>query len=332
MKKSLFATVTASLAILSLTGCPGGGGGGELTMSQQPSTGDGAYSVSISTVNSKDSTQWNADTNGNPYATATGVTFGGVCSRGVNKINAYVDGSTTAETAQGTCDSNGEFTQSVTFATPNSSTERAGVVHTVVFKPVLVNGAEATSGFATRTVNVDMWGPTFGSITHTHYRTTTPTATWVSSGGSSPYSLTPAAGQEGAITFKINGTVSTDAVSVTAVGTSATSITVVTPDSENGNAAGTYRLTASLSPGGTDLLSITATDKAGNSATNPSITTSYQSSFNQLAWDAAGAAVAAGLLTGSPAQLGMVGGFSSASNANHVLVFGAPGVMQKFNP
>ncbi len=96
---------------------------GQVAGSGSGSSGDGAGTLFVTHVNSKDATQWIADSSGVPYSQTTGVDFAGTCGRGVQKINVYLNGSVSAETSQGICDANGQFSVSVNFPAPSAVTE-----------------------------------------------------------------------------------------------------------------------------------------------------------------------------------------------------------------
>lgn len=314
--KSKFVAIKVILSLLSLlalSGCPGGGGSGEISLTNQPGASSGTYAVTVQTVNSKDSTQWIADANGVPYSTSLAVTFSGTCTRGVSKIVAYIDGSNSAESNQGTCDSLGNYSLSLTFAAPDSSTEREGVVHSIEFKAVLADGSVATAGSATRTVNIDIHGPTFGSITHT-------------GSGSGPYYVSPSAGEEGNASFTVSGTVSADTVSMTGTSTVATDLNV----SFSGTS---YTAAAILASGGQDAMVLTAYDRAGNSTASSSISTEYVNSINTPAFAASSSAVGGGVIKStSPIFVGTVGGLGSEITGDFQVILGMPGVYTKYNP
>jgi hypothetical protein len=310
MKNTILKTTVSLLSLLALTACPGGGGGGEITISNQPSASSGTYAVTISTVNGNDSTQWTADSNGVPYSTTVGVTLTGTCTRGVSKVNAYLNGSTTAESTQATCDALGNYSISVTLPTPNSSTEREGVVNTILLKPVLADGSEG-AGTASRTVNVDIYGPTFGTISH-------------SGSGSGPYSVSPSPGQEGNANFTVTAIVSADTVTSSGTVTSATNLNV-------SNSGTSLTATATLAAGFSDIMVLTIYDSAGNSTASSSITTTYVNSLNTIAFQAGTAAVGGGSASSTnPGVVGLVGGLGSVISGSHHVILGAPGVYTRY--
>lgn len=147
--------------VIALSGCPGGGGGGDVNLTNQPST-DNPIGISLthSTMNGKTDAEIAAltisitDSSGYVYYNTPSVTITGTCSLGVSKVVASVNGSGVSETA--TCDSNSNFTWSKTFS---SGTPETGTTYDIVLKPANGAGTEfnnlTSSQYITKKVVID---------------------------------------------------------------------------------------------------------------------------------------------------------------------------------
>ncbi|MFN7729324.1 MAG: hypothetical protein ACK5P7_09230 [Bdellovibrio sp.] len=118
------AMALAATSCLFLAGCPGGGGG-SVGVSNSPSFTDpastGGLSLSLSTINTKNSLTWFADSTGAVHLTTNVITMSGTCSRGIShvRLKSWSTGGepSTYDAESAACDGNGDWTLAKTVAT-----------------------------------------------------------------------------------------------------------------------------------------------------------------------------------------------------------------------
>jgi hypothetical protein len=160
-KNKLMKLLGAISTIAFLAGCPSGGGSGSVNLSVAPSTDNPqGISVTLEKINSVALADLGTrvDGLGQLWSKDTTITFEGNCSLGVAKILITIDG--TPSGTLGTCDSNGRFSWTNTFA---SGTPANGTNYVIVAKPATANGVAFTNlndnQFVTKTVVVDDQAP-----------------------------------------------------------------------------------------------------------------------------------------------------------------------------
>lgn len=269
MKKNFIVQfLVLSAAGLLLTACPGGDGGGEVTLTNGPSSGNSSnVSLSLLTVNTYTIAQLQAngkiDNTDAIYFNTPTVTIVGTCSLGVAKVIATVDGSAVAETA--TCDSSGIFTWVKTFAT---GTPEAGTTYAIELIPALVDGTAYTgltsSQKITKSVVIDDNTPAAATL---------------------PGSAVSGANDLGGGSYVISGAASTATFTVTmTVPADAYSVSITNVAGITVNLAGTTAtFTQTLGIGGSQTYMAVVYDRAGNSSTTLNINVSYQSGITSVA-------------------------------------------------
>lgn len=250
-----------------LSGCPGGGGG-DVSLSNAPSTSNPiGISLSHVTMNGESDAQIAArnpsitDNTGNVYYKTTSVTMTGNCSLGVSKVTAQVNGVDVAETA--TCTASAAFTWSKSFP---AGTPATGNLYTIVLKPADSTGAVfqnlTSSQYITKAVVIDDAAPTAPN---------TPNVT-----GGSGASLVSGI-------WQVSGSGSANTITVSLVGPSDLFRVVVDnfPGISVTYTAGATPIsfTDSVSEGSQKTYNVVVYDRAGNASTPTSVIVNYASAI-----------------------------------------------------
>lgn len=268
---SLFTGIAVS-AMLTLTGCPGSGGGGGEISGGTTSPDSGLFSVTADSVYpTVVGTSWVPVTVSNAYyfkSAHANVSVAGTCSRGVETIKAFINGSTTAAAETATCAVDHTYVWQHTFGTSAS----IGDTYTVVMKGYSALDEVLASATAPSII-VDTVGPAPGASFNNLGTFTTLSANTYST---SSVSLT--------ITGDWDGT-QARSLSVSEIGGTGT---LTATNCGSTNCTFTYSVT--LTEGTPLSLTVTATDIAGNQTSTTPISVSYLASASFITYDIQGGA------------------------------------------
>ena len=271
-----FTAIVSSATVLILTGCPGGDSGGDLSVGNAPSPGSSTFAITADTVYpSVIGTSWVPVTSGSAYyfkGAYANVSIAGTCTRGIETIKAYVNGSTTAVSETASCAGDHTYVLQHAFGAAVATT---GDAQSVVLKGYSALGEELASATAPAIV-IDTIAPTAASFNDL---TTAPSS--FTNLGSNSYSST---GTSVTITGTWDG-IEARSLSPVEIGGSGT-LTAT----NCGTHSCTFSYSVTLTEGTPLLLTLIATDVAGNTQNSTTITVNYLASSTFIAWDLQGGA------------------------------------------
>ena len=263
----LSSKVVSSLILISasfvLSGCPSIGGSGEITMSNNPSSGGTTGGISITNIYpTSQGSSWSAtnytDTTGLIYIKGNSLSIVGTCSRGVSAIQVLSDGTAFSEKA--TCNQNGTFTWTRAF------TAGAEATYSLSIRGLAADGTTAlTSTAIAKSVRVDDVAPSAFTITSP----ASPGSTYVSQNTTSSITIS---GTLPADTYRITGPSNNDSL------VSGNSFTI----------SGTsWSLPVTMVSGSSTAYTFYAYDRAGNQTAATTVTITWTPTISMLVSGAA---------------------------------------------